>query len=285
MTMPSNDSDINVATDRVLDLAAQLSNDGSQPSQQGEQNQEQRVPYERFKDVNDERKSLQEQNSKLMEMIQQFQTMQQQNQNRPVETNQPAQTQTGPAPLFTEDELNSFEQDIVLDPKTTLQRFGDAILTRGVDTRVKALQEGFEAKLAQLTGQMQAQTIPAVIADFKSRRFGPGDAAEVAAFDQAAQSVDPSLLSNPATLENIRLAAIGYVADQRRTNPQQNNQAFFSETPGGSGVPGGWGGLSGTPAAPQIPQQVIEAARKMGVDPKEAAAMYQAMNTSGVFRT
>jgi hypothetical protein len=280
MTMPSNDSDINVTTDQVLELAGQLSNDGSQPSQQGqEQGQDQRIPYDRFKEVNDERKSLQEQNSKLMEMMQQFQAMQQTNQTQQVPSQQAAQPPQ--TTLFTDEELNSFEQDIIVDPKATLQKFGEAILNRGVENRVKSLEATFEQKLQQLTGQLTATTLPTVIANFKQSRFGPNQGAEIAAFDEALKTLDPSLLSNTATLENVRLAAIGYVADKRSSGQQP--AIPFSESPGG-GPTGGWGGLGGQQQAPQIPSQVIEAARKMGVDPREAAAMYQAMNTSGVFR-
>ena len=272
-----NDTSLEVPTDKVLDLAAQLSNDGSQPSQQDENQSEQRIPYERFKEVNDERKAFQEQNVKLMEMMQQFQNMQAQTQT--VNTPDP-QVNTQPAfqPLFTDAELDGFEQNIVLDPKATIQQLSQAILERGVEQRVKQVEQTFEQKLQAIAQQTAAQTLPTVIANFKQSRFSPNQTAEIAAFDQALQSMDPSLLSNPATLENVRLAAIGYVADQRQQTPQQNTQAFFSETPGG------WGGLGGQQAAPQIPPQVIEAARKMGVDPKEAANFYSAMSTSGVFR-
>lgn len=280
MTMPTNDSDINVSTDRVLELAGQLSNGDSQPPQQGQEgSQDQRIPYERFKEVNDERKAYQEQNNKLLEMMERYQTMQ----NQPQQQVQP-DTQPVRKSLFTDEELDSFEQDIVLDPKSTLQKFGDAILNRGVEDRVKALEASFQEKLTALTGQMTANTLPTLITSFKQNRFTPNQGAEAAAFDEVLKTIDPSLLSNPATLENVRLAAIGYVADQRASGTLQNRPAPFSETPGGGQMNGGWGGLGGQQQAPHIPQQVIEAAKKMGVEPREAAAMYQAMNTSGVFR-
>lgn len=269
-----------ISTQDVFKLASELSNDGSQSSQTPQENQQDaRIPYDRFKEVNEERKTLAEQNSKLMQMLENFQQMQQP--QAPAQVQQPVQQQ--PVSLFTEDELNSFEQDIVLDPKSTLQRFGQAILERGVDARVQKVEKTFEEKLAQIAGQFQQAQIPGVISQFKQTRFNPAtDAAEIAAFDQALQGIEPSLLTNPATLENVRLAAIGYVADQRRSQPAQN-PALFTETPGSS-MPGGWGGLGGQQQSPAIPKEVLEVARRMGVDPKEAAVMYQAMNTSGVFR-
>ena len=280
MTMPQND--VNVTTDRVLELAGQLSNGDSQPPQQGQgEGQDQRIPYERFKEVNDERKTYQEQNGKLMDLLEKYQTMQTQN----VQQTQQSQQQQ-PAPqaqsIFTEDELNGFENDIIVDPKGTLQKFGEAILSRGVENRVKTLEASFEERLNKLSGQMSASAAPNIINSFTAQRFGQHQQAETAAFNEIVKTIDPSLLSNPATLENVRLAAIGYVADQR-SNGNQPQNAPFSEQPGG-GPQGGWGGLGGSQQAPQVPHQVIEAARKMGVDPKEAAAMYQAMNTSGVFR-
>lgn len=272
-----------VTADQVLSMAEQMSNSGSQPQQQEGQDQEQRVPYDRFKEVNDERKTLQEQNSKLMEMMQAYQNMQQNQQasQQEQQVQQSVANQPVNQPLFTEAELDSFETDIVLDPKSTLQKFGEAILERGVNSRVQSLEQSFEQKLAQMQNQLIAQQAPSVIDNFKRSRFSPTDTAEIAAFDQALQGMDPSMLANPQTLENVRLAAIGYVADQKRSQPQHNQQAFFTETPGGMNT--GWGGL-GVPAQPQIPQGMIDAARKMGVDPQEAANLYSAMDRSGVFR-
>lgn len=277
MTLPNNE----VSADSVFELANQLSNPGSHPETQPNA-EEQRVPYDRFKEVNDERKNLADQNQKLMELVSNFQAMQQQAQQPQTPVAQAPQVQ----PLFTDDELNSFEQDIVLDPKSTLQRFGDAILKRGVEARVSQVEKTFEEKFAAFTAQQAAQQAPTIVENFKRSRFSAQDTAEIAAFDQALKSVDPSLVTNPATLENIRLAAIGFVADQRRSQPQQNQGQFFTETPGGAGgLPGGFGGLLGTQQASQVPPQVAAVAAKMGLKPEEANAMYQAMDRSGVFRT
>lgn len=278
----------NVSSDQVFALAEQqLSNGGSQPQADNENSgQEGRVPYDRFKEVNDERKQLADQNSKLLEQVMQFQQMQaqvqQQTQNNSVE--QQAPNIPVNQPLFTEAELEQYEQDLVLNPKEALQKYGEAILNRGVESRVKSLEQTFEQKLNQLNSQMVAQTIPSVINNFKQTRFSPNEQAEMQAFDQAVQSMDPAMLMQPGTLDNIRLAAIGYVADQRRNQPQNNTNQYFSESPTTGGLPSGWGGLGTNPQAPQVPQQVLTAAQKMGVSAEEAAAFYTAMDRSGVFR-
>lgn len=269
MTLPQDDA---VTADQVFQLAQQqMRNEGPQPS--AEEQEEQRVPYTRFKEVNDERKQL-------LELVQNFQAMQQNQQQQqapaPVVTPQP----TGPAPLFTDEELASFETDIVLDPKATLAKFGNAIMERGVNAKVQEVEQKFQQQLAQLQQGVVAQTLPTVIDNFKRQRFHPSQGAEMAAFDEAVKTMDPSLLTNPAALENIRLAAIGYVADQRLQNPQA--QIPFSESPSG-GLPGGWGGLGGGQPT-QVPPQVLALAKKMGIDPAEAASLYKAMDTSGVFR-
>jgi len=272
MTLPHDEAA--VTADKVFQMAnEELRNVAPQTTPQDQE--EQKVPYNRFKEVNDERKQL-------LELVQNFQALQQQ-QTQMQQQAQPTvvpQQPTGPAPLFTDDELASFETDIVLDPKATLAKFGNAIMERGVNAKVQEVEQKFAQQLAQLQQGVAAQTLPTVIDNFKRQRFHPSQGAEIAAFDEAVKTMDPTLLTNPAALENIRLAAIGYVADQRMQNPQA--QIPFSESPSG-GLPGGWGGLGGNqPTA--VPPQVLALAQKMGIDPKEAASMYKAMDTSGVFR-
>jgi len=271
MTLPHEET---VTADKVFQLAnEELRNVDPQTTPQDQE--EQRVPYSRFKEVNDERRQL-------LDLVQNFQALQQQ-QTQMQQQAQPTvtpQQPTGPAPLFTDDELASFETDIVLDPKATLAKFGQAIMERGVNAKVSEVEQRFQQQLAQMQQGIAQQTLPTVLDNFKRQRFHPSQGAEVAAFDEAVKTMDPTLLTNPSALENIRLAAIGYVADQRMQNPTQ--QLPFSESPSG-GLPGGWGGLGGG-SQPTVPPQVMALAQKMGIDPKEAASMYKAMDTSGVFR-
>lgn len=278
MTLPFDDH--NVSAQSVLQLADSMRNDESQSSDQPT-GEEGRIPYDRFKEVNDERKRLQDQVDTFIKMQQQAQ---QQNIQQP-QVQEPPQD-TGYKSLFSEAELEQFQENIVLDPKQTLKQLTEAIMTRGVDAKTKQLEQKFEERFSQFTNQQATQQLPAVIDNFKRNRFDQSMGEEAKVFDEALKTIDPVTLANPATLENIRLAAIGYVADQRRQNPQQYNQRPqlpFSETPGG-GKPGGFGGLSPQNNNQFVPAEVTEAAKRMGVDPNEAARMYLAMNQSGVFR-
>lgn len=281
----------NVSPDTIFAQADEMRNDGSQPPQQQNED-EQRVPYDRFKEVNDERKKLQEQ---LDAFIKMQTAAQPQGQPNTVPANgqfqqqfpaQPQQTQnTAPTTLFSEEELDAFENDIIVSPKETLRKFGDAIMQRGVNAQSKQLEQTFEERFAQIQNQLVSQTLPTVIANYKNSRFDNSMSEEAAVFDQFLQNVPPTAIQDQSALDNIRLAAIGFVADKRRTQGIQGRQqtnALFTEQPGG--FSGGFGGLGGQPAQPQIPREVIEAAKRMGVSEKDAASMFMAMNNNGVFR-
>ncbi len=277
-----------VSPDEIFAQADELRNDGSQPSQQPSE-EEQRVPYERFKEVNDERKKLQEQLDAFIKMQAQAaqqsqQAAQQPQQQFPAQQTQPVQQPAQPQQLFTDEELEAFETDIVVNPKETLKRFGDAIMQRGVNARTQQLEQTFEQRFAQLQAQLVSQTLPTVIDNYKRSRFDASMAEEAAVFDQFLQNVPPTALQDQAALENIRLAAIGFVADKRRQQGTQNRQGNvpFTEQPG-SGLPAFFGGQPAQ-AQPQVPREVIEAGRRMGLDPKDVISMYTAMNNNGVFR-
>lgn len=266
----------NVPSEKIFEIAREDAqrNQASQPdSSQGNQ-EDQRIPYERFKEVNDERKQLQEQLANFMAL----------SARQPV--NEPPVTQTPVVEqrrqLFSDDELTSFETDIVLDPKATLQKFGEVIMQRGVEAKTAEIERKFEERLSQMSAQMATSQLPNILGNFKQSRFDQSMAEEAAVFDNFVKDMDPAILTNPATLENVRLAALGYVADQRRSNPSNNhNNLPFSETPGGRS--GGFGGLGG-PQQNAVPQQVIAMAQRMGLDPKDISSLYGAMDRQGVFR-
>ncbi len=281
-----------VSPEAIFAQADELRNDGSQPSQQPN-DEEQRVPYERFKEVNDERKKLQEQLDAFIRM----QTNNQQSQGQfeqpqqtqfqqqfPAQQTQQVQQPAQPQEILTEQELEAFENDILVNPKETLKRFADAIMQRGVNAKTQQIEQTFEQRFAQLQSQLVSQTLPTVIDNYKRSRFDASMTEEAAVFDQFLQNVPPTALQDQTALENIRLAAIGFVADKRRQQGTQNRQGNvpFTEQPG-SGLPAFFGGQPAQ-AQPQVPREVIEAGRRMGLDPKDVVSMYTAMNNNGVFR-
>lgn len=287
----------NVSTENVFNLAnEQLRNSESQPDANQTNAEEQRVPYDRFKEVNDERKRLQDQVDAFIRMQQQAQLgNQQQTQTPQQQLPQNFQQQNSQVnqhlsqaqqELFTDAELEAFETDIVVNPKETLRKFGDAIMQRGVNAQTQRLEQTFNERFQQLTNQLVSQTLPTAIDNFKRTRFDASMAEEARVFDQFLQNIPAQQLQDPQSMENIRLAAIGYVADQRRGQQaqQQTQQAsLFSELPGGR--PGGFGGLSGQQTqGVTVPREAIEAGRRMGLSEKEIIAMYGAMDRTGVFR-
>lgn len=266
----------------MQDLAAQIEQQrkaASQTAQEGQQQQRQSesVPYERFKEVNDNNKALKE-------AIQLLQSQQQQNQQQaPAVAQQAQQSLQSNAELFTDEEYAAIEQNIVADPRSAIKTITDAVMQRGVDRKVSELEKRFDQRFQEATQQFGQVVQPMVLQNFKSQRFNASQKGIEQVFDQMVQTVsqqNPGVLSNPAALETLRTSAIAYAYENNLLAGNTQPQVPFSETPTG----GGFGGLLGGGQQTQVPPQVAAIAKSLGVSDAQANDMYVMMQRNNVFR-
>lgn len=251
--------------------------DGTETSQQ--------VPYDRFAEVIKERNEARERERQLQDMLVRMQGQPQQ-QSQPQQTQLQQQQQSqAPRDFFTEEEWRELEANAIADPISTFKRYGEAILQRGVETRVQQTEQRLLQQMQQYVQQIAPITTQVAVDNFKRQKFSsPQAKAYEPIFDQIVQTAtaeNPAIATNPQALENLRLLAMGQAAEKGLLNQpvQQHTQQQFLESPGNPN----WGGLMpGAPTA--IPPQVAVFAQKMGLDPKEAMRIYQLMDQKGVFR-
>ncbi len=279
MTLPNNDG---APTSDVFALEDQLRKQEESQTPAPTVETPQQVPYDRFKEVNDEKK-------RLFDIVEGYQRSQAQVPQTPVVTQPEAPKPFDPANLFTTEELQGFETELVVSPGEALQKITKTIFDRGVTREVNAVREDFNSRFQQLENASLQQAIPTAIDNFKRSRFANSDPDFVTTFDTMVAQIakdSPASLANPQTLENVRLASIGYVTDQRSAAGYRAPQrAPFSETPGMSA---GWANAFGQNQQQGnntfVPPEVITAGKQMGLSEAELRATYLAMNQSGVFR-
>lgn len=234
------------------------------------------VPYDRFKEVNDDKAKYKALYEQLQGQLAAAQTQPQQ---------QLQQVDNTPKTFYSAEELDDLEANIIVDPRNTINKITETILQRGVESRMKEVEGKFEQRLQEYVAQFGTVVQPMVLQNYKQQRFShPSQKGVEQVFDKMVQEVSttqPQILTNPQGLEQIRLAAVAYAYDNNLlSNTPQRPAQPFSESPSG----GGFGGLLGNQGNTQVPPQVVQIAKQFGISEKEAMETYTAMERSGVFR-
>lgn len=245
-----------------------------------------KIPYERFKEVNEERKLAQSENTQLRAMLDRALAQGQQQ----VQTAANPPTATAPQTLFSQEEVKSYADQLLMgSPEEVLARYGQAIFDRGVRPEVDRAKQELRQEMLGLAGQVQGVLGTTVLDGYVLKNFqAPQVVAAKPVFDalvkEAAQA-NPSILTNPQMLDNLRDLAIGRAYAQGALQPQPNpgGSLPFMEQP--RGMPGVT--LIGQGNAGRSPDQLVadQIGQRLGLKPGEAGRLFDAMEKNGgIFR-
>ena len=173
--------------------------------------------------------------------------------------------------------MSNFEIDVLANPGQTLENLSKLIMERGVKREVGAVRDELRREMQGYVQQVSGTLGTTIVDKYKNDNLNTAQGRTVAPlFDSLiaeATKTDPSVIYNPVALNNLKTLAIGQAFEKGMLS---GSPRIFSEQPGGV-----FNGLRGEPVAPE---GVSFIAQKLGIEPKQAEALHQAMLKAGVYR-
>lgn len=246
------------------------------------------VPYDRFKDVNDRAKLLEDQNRQLLERVLTMQGTQS-GQGADQAAAQ-AQQQVSQLTFGLDDAAKeALAQELLVDPGNAVERLLQAFAQRvdgHLQTREQALAQNIQQQFNPYVQQFQQYVGQGSVDAYARQAFANPQLAPVKpVFDQFVQQAakeNPALLTNQQGLDSLLDLAIGRAMRQGiPTGQLGQTQVPFSESAGFGATPNFSFAPQGGQPQIQVPQAVRDNAVRMGVDPEKAAQTYIQMVQRG----
>lgn len=251
---------------------------------------EQSIPYARFHEVNERARQAEQQRDQLLERVLTLQGTQQGQTPERAAAEAQAQVQSLNFAMSDADK-ERLATELAIDPGAAVEgllKDFSGTINGYLEQREKQLAERIEKQYAPVVQQFQGFVGSQATDQFAQRAFSNPQLQPVkpqfdALVNQARQS-NPQLLQSEQGLQSLLQLAVGQAALAGTFNSAglQGQNAPFSEQPGFGGQPQ-FAFNPGANQRPNVPAQVLEKGRAMGLSDDRITAMYLDMAKRGSF--